>query len=84
MKKDFIKVNYPKVKLIIGIILLAILLLSVLINNTTMMREYTVNMLVGVVLKNYLNIIFLSILLIGMNLLQISIIRKSLKQKEGN
>lgn len=83
MEKEHIKIKYPKFKIILGSILLMLLAVSTGIAQTVLMRDYAVKMIVNVVLKNYLNIIIISALLIGMDLLEISIIKYNLTRKDG-
>lgn len=84
MEKEHIKIKYPKFKIILGSVLLILLAVSTGISQTILMRDYVIKMIVVVIMKNYLNIIILSGLLIGMNLLEISTIKYRLTRKDGD
>lgn len=81
MKKEYIKLKYPKAKIVGGIGLLIILGSCIVLQNTVLMRNYLLNTIVNVILKNDINIVILSILLIAINVLQIESIRRKFKDE---
>lgn len=83
MKNEYVKVKYPKIKLILGIALLTVLGTAMIVQHTVLVREYLINTIVTVIVKNSINIFFISLLLIIINVLEIKSIKRKINQGEG-
>lgn len=83
MKNEYVKVKYPKIKLILGITLLIVLGTAMIVQHTVLVREYLINTIVTVIVKNSINIFFISLLLIIINVLEIKSIKRKINQGEG-
>lgn len=75
------KIKYPRKKMIIGMVLLVIVGAAHIIQYTALMRDYTFNYITTVIQNNTVNFIVIGILLIFMNVIEINLIKKRLKDK---
>ena len=67
--------------MIIGMILLIIVGIAHFVQYTALMRDYTFNYVTTVIKNNTVNFIVIGILLIFMNMIEINLIKKRLKDK---
>ncbi len=84
MKKDeIVKIKYPKIKGIISLTLIIFLVVCQIISQTSLIRNYHINLIINIIMKNTLNIIVVAIVLFVMNYYEVVIVKRRINHKES-